>query len=167
MLEDQTQGNGVLQFGEQSSCYLVGDSLLYATLPSPSFHSNNLIIHSAQIHPQRSPRIEMVRNSDRTTRPLGVPDRDVLLKCCRTDDGRLVDARVLPDRVARSVAGDAAFHRAAGGEAEVVFYDVVLDKGVGAPAVDGEQANAATDTKVAAEVDGAITSTISVWQWTE
>ena len=96
----------------------------------------------------------MIRNSHRATRSLGVPDRNVLVERRRADDGRLVHARVLPDRVARSVAGDAALHRAARGKAKVVFHDIVLDKGVSAPAVDREQADATADAKVAAEIDG-------------
>lgn len=104
----------------------------------------------------------MIRNSNRATRSLGVPDRDVLVERRRADDGRLVDARVLPDGVARAVTGDAAFDRAARGKAIVVFHDVILDEGVGAPAVDREQANAAADTKVATERDGAIALTVSV-----
>lgn len=104
----------------------------------------------------------MIGNSDCAAGSFGASYGDVLVEGRRTLNGRLIDTRVLPDRVAWSVTGDTAFHRAAGGKGKVIFYDVVFDKGVGAPAVNRKQANSATNTKIAAKLDRAIESVVLV-----
>jgi hypothetical protein len=136
-------------------------TLLHTALASPTFYGYNLIVQRAEIQTHGFPCIKVIGNRDCTTGPLGASDGDILVECRCALNRRLIHTSILPDRVARPVTGDGAFLRAAGGKAEVIFYDVILDKRVGAPAIDRKQASPAANTKVATEVDGARTGRVS------
>src|SRR4029077_10763496 len=72
-------------------------------------------------------------------------------------DGGLVDLLVFVDVVGGAVAGHLAHVGAGGGwGAVVVLHDVVLDQGVGGPAVEGDQGGAAGGVEVGGEGDGVV-----------
>jgi hypothetical protein len=63
---------------------------------------------------------------------------------------------MLPHGVCSAVAGEGAFDGTLLGRIACIFHDVVFDQGIGAPAVDGEEAYSTGDTERTGEVDGTI-----------
>lgn len=96
----------------------------------------------AQLQTSLGPRIEVVAHSDGTTGALLLADRPVLVEGLGAVDGRLVVAGSLVDVVGGAVGGDGA--ETLGARRRVVgakvLDDVVLDKRVAGPAVDGQVA---------------------------
>jgi hypothetical protein len=76
-------------------------------------------------------------------------DRDVLVEGRRAYNGRLIDALVLPDSVGASVTGERSLLRAARGDSNVGLHDIILNKGVRAPTIDGKT------SKTAGDIEGA------------
>lgn len=85
----------------------------------------------------------MVGNGDGTAGTWGLTDGDVLVEGGGADNGWLVDLLVEPDVINRSVRGDSALVGAGGLVTGVGFHNVVLNKWVLAPAVDGKETDAA------------------------
>jgi hypothetical protein len=71
-----------------------------------------------------------------------------------TLDGGLVDLLMLPNGVGSSVAGEGALDGTLLRRVACILHDVVFDKRVGTPAVDGEESYSAGDTERTGEVDG-------------
>ena len=90
--------------------------------------------------------------------PLVLAVGDVLGEGGGANNGRLVDLGVLPDVVDGAVAGDRTHLCALGraGAVAGVLLDVVLDEGVGAPAVDGDEDGAGLGLSGALEADGPV-----------
>jgi hypothetical protein len=133
----------------------VADGLLGRPTAAPAFHSNDLVVQRPQVHPVRRPRFEVVLDGDGAAGSRGVPHGDVLVEGRCAHDGRLVDTLVLIDRVGPSIARDRPLHLAKGGRAVGVLYDVVLNKGVGGPAIDGEEAGSARGRERTTKANGA------------
>lgn len=114
---------------------------------------------SPELHPLLRPSIEMRLHIDTTAAALRLPDTPVLLKCAGAVDAGLVDARAERDVVDAAVGGDGAFALGVGGGVigTVGFDDIVFDKGVASPAVDGE-VTVALRGEGTAVVDGAVGS---------
>jgi len=89
----------------------------------------------------------VVLDGDGAAGPRRVPDRDILVEGRRAQYRRVVDTLILPDGVGPSIARDSTLLRTRLSDAHLVIDDVVLDKGVGGPAIDGEAAEPAGDTK--------------------
>jgi len=120
-----------------------------------SLGGDDLVVECAtQRQSNGLPRIEVVCGGDRSAAALGAAHRPVLVEGRSPNDGWLVDALGLVDIVYRSVGGDGAFGRGAGGGVigAKVLDDVVLDERIGRPTVDGKVTVAAR-CEGTAEVD--------------
>lgn len=94
-----------------------------------------------QLHAVRGPGVEVALGGDGSAAgTLVTPVADVLPESGSASDGRLVDLLVLPDVVDGAVAGDLAdlLALSRAGAVAGVLLDVVLDQGVGGPAVEGD-----------------------------
>ena len=82
----------------------------------------------------------MVSDGNSSAAAVRLTDRPVLLEGPGAFDGGLIRAGSLENIVRRSVRGDRALARGAGGgvKSAKAFDDVVLDERIGGPAVDGE-----------------------------
>lgn len=96
----------------------------------------------------------MILHRNRALGPGTLAHRDILIESGRTLNRGFVVPRILPDDVSAAVAGQGALLGAEAGWVGVVFDYVVFYEGGGGPAVDGEEACAAGDGELAAEVDG-------------
>ena len=113
----------------------------------------------AQVHAELGPSVEVALGGDGAAAgPLALPVGDVLPEGAGALDAGLVDLLVLPDVVDAAVAGDAADLLAlcATGTVAGVLLDVVLDEGVGGPAVDGDEDGASAGLGLALELDVAV-----------
>lgn len=122
-----------------------------------------------QVHAELLPGVEVARGGDGSAAgTLLLPVADVLPEGAGSLDGRLVDLLVLPDVVNGAVAGDGAHLLAlrAAGAVGGVLLDVVLDQGVGGPAVDGDEDSAGLGGGGTLEVDLAkVGVSFVVWWW--
>lgn len=123
-----------------------GDGVLgLAAGVAPALGGESLVVVGTKLHAELGPGVEVARGGDGAAAgPLVHTVADVLGEGGGTNNGRLVNLGVLPDVVARSIASDRAHllalsrSRAVGG----VLLDVVLNKGVGGPSVDGNEDSA-------------------------
>lgn len=111
-------------------------------------------VHCAKVQPSLGPRIEVVLHSYSTAASCRLSDGDVLVEGRRANNGRLVDALVLPDGVGASVTGERTLLRAARGDSNVGLHDIILNKGVRGPPVDGKTTKTAGDIEGAGVVNG-------------
>ena len=79
---------------------LIAHSLSSRTTTTPALHSNDLVIESTQVQSKRRPSLEVILDGDSTTGSIGRSDRDILIESRRALDRRLVNTRVLIDRIA-------------------------------------------------------------------
>lgn len=80
-----------------------------------------------EIHPQRFPRIEMIRRIYRSARAVGGADRPVLLKSCRTLDRGLIGAGGFEDVVGAAITSDGSLFRGAcGGVVSSEVFDNIV-----------------------------------------
>lgn len=96
----------------------------------------------AELETVRGPCVEVVGGGDGAAGALGLADRPVLVEGARALDGGLVDPLGAVDVVGGAVRDHGAEAGGAGGRVvgAEVLDDVVLDQGVGGPAVDREVA---------------------------
>jgi hypothetical protein len=106
---------------------------------TPALGGESLVVVGAELHAVGGPGVEVALGGEGG----------------RADDGRLVDLGVLPDVVGGAVAGDGADLGALSGSSTVggVLLDVVLDKRVLGPAVDGDEDGTGLGLGGAGEVD--------------
>ncbi len=98
----------------------------------------------------------MILERDGAAASAGRSDGDVLVEGCCPHDGRLVDTLVLPDRVGPSVASERPLDSALGWGVQRVLYDIVLNQGIGGPAIDGEKTNSTSSTETTTECNRAM-----------
>ena len=110
----------------------------------------------AQVHAELGPGVEVALGGDGAAAgPLVLPVGDVLPEGAGALDAGLVDLLVLPDVVHAAIAGHLAdlLALSATGAVAGVLLDVVLDEGVGGPAVDGDENGARVGLSRALEAD--------------
>lgn len=117
---------------------LDGDVRLPSTLVR--LRRNNHVIMVTKGHPRRRPRVKEGPRVDGPAGPQVPADGPVLLEGGGTVDGRLVGAGALVEvvRAVIGLDGAAGLTSTTGVVLAHVLDDVVLDKGVAGPAVDGE-----------------------------
>jgi hypothetical protein len=117
---------------------------------------NNLVVVLAKVHTIARPGVEMILHVHAATNALGSAYRPVLLERSCAIDRRLVGAGRNRDIVCAAVSLEAtlALRTTAGVVGAVGFNNIVLDKGVSSPAVDGKIA-VTLRIEGAAIVDGA------------
>lgn len=105
-----------------------------------SLRGDDLVVEGTHLEASGLPGVEVVGGGDGSAGAVGLPDGPELSKGGGSLDGGLVHALVEIDFVGSSVAGDCSLVGAARGRviAAEALDDVVLDEGVGSPAVDGE-----------------------------
>jgi hypothetical protein len=143
-----------------SSCLRAGDGVLGVTASvAPALGGESLVVVGTKVHAELLPGVEVAGGGDGTAAgALLLAVADVLVEGGGTLDGRLVDLGVLPDVVDGAVAGDRAHLGALSRASTVagVLLDVVLNKGVGGPSVDGDKDRAGLGGGGTAEVDLAV-----------
>ena len=98
----------------------------------------------------------MVLKCDSAARPLRRPDGDILIEGRCALDGRVVDKLVPANRISRSVASESPFDTTLLRRITRIFHDIVLDYGIGGPAVDREETYSPGDREGAIKVDRAV-----------
>lgn len=116
------------------------DSDLRVTSGEVTLSGNNLVVVGTKPHALAGPGIEVSLHVDRAGRALVLTNRPILLKGPGAINGWLVGAGRLSDLVGRAVRGDGTLvlglrRGVVGAE---VLDNVVLNKRVASPAVDGE-----------------------------
>lgn len=111
-----------------------------ATSGEVALGGDNLVVVGTQVHALAGPGVEVRLHVDRAGRALVLANRPILLKGPGAINGWLVGAGRLSDLVRGAVRGDGTLvlrlrRRVVGAE---VLDDVVLDKRVAGPAVDGK-----------------------------
>jgi hypothetical protein len=123
---------------------------------APALSGEGLVVVLTKVHAELGPGVEVALGGDSSaTGTLVDTVGDVLGEGGGADDGRLVHLGVLPDVVAGAIAGDGADLLALSGAGTVggVLLDVVLNKGVGGPAVGRDKDGASSCRGRALEVD--------------
>jgi len=148
---------------EQQTCFAValrlraGDGVLgLASSIAPALGRESLVVVLAKVKAKLLPGIEVARGGDGSAAgTLALPVANVLPEGAGTLNGGLVDLLVLPDVVDGAVASDSADLLALGRTGAVVgvLLDVVLDQGVGGPAIDGDEDGTSLGGGGALEVD--------------
>lgn len=113
---------------------------------APALRRQHLVVHRAQLQTQPRPCVKVRLGRNRAAAGARVAAlRNVLRERRRAGNRRLVDLRVLPDIIDRAITLDGADLGALSGTLAVggVLCDVVLDKRVARPAVDGDEDGAA------------------------
>lgn len=116
------------------------DGDLGVTSGEVTLGGNNLVVVLAKVHALAGPGVKVSLHIDGAGRALVLTNRPILLKGPGAIDGGLVGTGRLSDLVGRSIRGDGTLvlglgRGVVGAE---VLNDVVLDKGVAGPAVDGK-----------------------------
>ena len=111
-----------------------------ATSGEVALSGNNLVVVGTQVHALAGPGIEVSLHVDRAGRALVLTNRPILLKGPGAINGRLVGAGRLSDLVGRAVRSDSTLVLGLrrGVVGTEVLDDVVLNKRVAGPAVDGK-----------------------------
>jgi hypothetical protein len=123
---------------------------------APALGGEGLVVVLTKVHAELLPCVEVARGGDGSRAgALALPVADVLGEGGGADNGRLVHLGVLPDVVDGAVAGDGAHLLALSGSSAVagVLLDVVLDKRVLGPSVDGDKDSAGVSGGGTLEVD--------------
>jgi hypothetical protein len=123
---------------------------------TPALGAESLVVVLTKLHAVRGPRVEVAAGGNGAAPGALVHTvGDVLVEGRGTLDGGLVDLGVLPDVVDRAVAGDLAHLGALSRASAVagVLLDVVLNKRVGGPSVDGNEDCSGSGGGRAREVD--------------
>lgn len=102
------------------------------------------------------PRIKVVLNSDGAIASSSLSDGDILIEGRRAYDGRFVDALVFPYSIGASVTGDRPLLRAACADSNIGLHNVVLNKWVRGPSVDGKTAKTASHIESARMSNGTV-----------
>ncbi len=100
----------------------VGDALLGRATAAPALHSDDLEVHSAQVHAGGSPSIEVVLDRHSATGTTRLADADILVEGRCALDGRLVDTLILPDGVCAPVRGDSALLCPTSADPHIFFH---------------------------------------------
>ena len=111
---------------------------------APALGRDNLVVERAQVHAKLGPLRNVVGERDGAAgAALARAHRDVLVEGGGALDRRLVDLLVLVDGVGGAVRGKGALDRAlAYAAAGTAVLHVVLNQGIRAPAVEGDDRGA-------------------------
>jgi hypothetical protein len=141
----------------RAGCLTGGNGVLGVTASvAPPLGGESLVVVLSEVHAVALPGVEVALGGDGTAAgPLVHTVADVLDEGGGTDDGGLVDLGVLPDVVDGAVTGDLAHLRALSGASAVagVLLNVVLNKRVLGPSVDGDEDRAGRGGGGAGELD--------------
>jgi hypothetical protein len=128
---------------------LVTDVLYGSALPVPAFHSKNLVIERAQVQTEVSLCLEVVLDSNGATLTRSISDREILVESrCADNRPVLIDyTRIVINYILRSIARNRPLYCAKARRIKGILNNIVLNKGVFAPAVDRKKGSSATNTK--------------------
>lgn len=104
----------------------------------------------------------MVLNSDGTIASSSLSDGDVLIEGRRAYDRRFVDTLVFPYSIGASVTGNCALLRATCVDSNVGLHNVVLNKWVGGPSIDGKTAKTTSHIESAGMSNGTVTFNVLI-----